>query len=205
MITSFLKHRPNANKIKNEFGLPWLKLDINVPYKDILDEFKQIEHELILHRANDNVLGQTHKGWKSLTLYGADKHITEQTNDPYNWQSLNCPKTIKWIKENFIISETTGRIRFMYIEPGGYILPHHDRETKKLSEINVAISNPQGCTFRFVERGNIPFEDGTAFIIDTSNKHMVHNNTNKPRLHIILHTNINDEIIERSYEKSYYN
>ena len=58
------------------------------------------------------------------------------------------------LQEFFIINEDTGRIRFMLIEPGGYILPHHDRDIKRLHEINVAIKQPKNCIFKFFRRSN---------------------------------------------------
>mgnify|MGYP003127942820 FL=1 len=206
MILSFLKHRPKANAIKNDMHLPWLELDITVPTKDILNEFENVKDQLVSHRSKDQLLNQTHKGWNSLTIHGLDPSITEAKDGHHTWTSVadRCPKTKKWIEQNFSISETTGRIRFMYLEPGGWIMPHKDRDNKQLKEINVAITNPEGCVFRMLERGNIPFAPGKAFILDISNRHMIHNNSDEPRLHIILHTGIDDKVIERSYENCYY-
>ena len=208
IIESLIKYKPipNADKIKTEFRIPWLELDIKVPTKEILKEYLNVQSEVILHRSDDKILGAKHKGWKSLVLHGVDKHSTEDVEGISTWTEIadKCPKTVQWIKDNFITNENTGRIRFMHIDPGGYILPHHDREQKKLQEINVAIQQPEGCVFQFLERGVIPFKEGKAFIIDISNTHMVYNNSNQMRLHMILHCDISDEIIKKSYEKSYY-
>ena len=99
---------------------------------------------------------------------------TEANEGHHTWTSVadQCPQTKQWIQQNFIINKQTGRIRFMYLEPGGWIMPHKDRDVHKLYEINVAITNPKGCVFRMLERGNIPFAPGKAFIIDTANKHL---------------------------------
>ena len=208
IINSLSKYKsiPDAQRIKSEFNIPWLKLDIIVPTIEIFKEYVNVESEVIDHRSSDEVLGAKHKGWKSLVLHGVDKHITEDTDGIHTWTEIadKCPNTVQWIKDNFIINEYTGRIRFMFLEPGGYILPHYDREQKGLREINVAIQQPKGCVFQFVERGVIPFSEGKAFIIDVSNVHMVYNNSNQIRLHMILHTDVPDELIKRSYEKSYY-
>tara|TARA_B100000809_G_C15031870_1_gene492282 strand:+ start:571 stop:1206 length:636 start_codon:yes stop_codon:yes gene_type:complete len=200
------KKIPNADRIKTEYKIPWLELDIEVPTKEILKEYLNVQSDAVLHRYADKVLGAEHKGWRSLVLHGVDKHSTEDVEGERSWTEIadKCPNTVRWVKDNFITNENTGRIRFMHLDPGGYILPHHDREQKKLQEINVAIQQPEGCVFQFLERGVIPFEDGKAFIIDVSNQHMVYNNSNQLRLHMILHCNISDELIERSYEKSYY-
>lgn len=208
IINSLSKYKtiPNADRIKTEFKIPWLELDIKVPTKEILKEYLNVESDAILHRSNEKVAGVNHNGWKSLVLHGVDKHTTEGSDEVHTWTEIadKCPNTVKWIKDNFIIDNVTGRIRFMHLDPGGYILPHHDREQKRLHEINVAIQHPKGCIFQFVERGIIPFSEGKAFIIDVSNTHMVYNNSDKMRLHMILHTNVSDELIERSYENCYY-
>ncbi len=201
-----MKHRPKAKSIKNDMKLPWLELDIKVPTDQILTEFEQVKDQLVSHRAGDQLLNQTHKGWNSLTIHGIDPSVTEEQEGKHTWTSVadKCPKTKQWIEDNFLINDNTRRIRFMFLEPGGWIMPHKDRDTHQLREINVAITNPSGCVFRMLERGNIPFEPGKAFILDIANRHMIHNDSDKPRLHIILHTDVDDKVIERSYENCYY-
>ena len=206
MILSFLNHRPKAKAIKNDMKLPWLELDIKVPTQEILNEFQQVKDQIVKHRSKDSLLNQTHKGWNSLTIHGISPSITTEQEGHHAWTSVadQCPNTKQWIEQNFIINQHTRRIRFMLLEPGGYIMPHKDRDIHKLKEINVAITNPKGCVFRMLERGDIPFEPGKAFILDIANRHMIHNDSDQPRLHIILHTDISDELIERSYENCYY-
>ena len=206
----FLRHRPKANAIKHDMKLPWLKLAIDIPTADILKEFEQVKDQLVAHRSDETILYEQHHGWHSLTIHGIAPHITSDSDElnkqPHMWTKIAdlCPITKQWIESTFVINDNTKRIRFMYLEPGGWILPHTDRETHMLKEINVAITNPQGCIFRMMDRGDVPFTPGSAFILDIANKHMVWNNTDHPRLHIILHTDIEDKTIETSYEKCYY-
>ena len=208
LINSLKKFKkiPSAKEIQTKLGIPWLRLLIDVPYTEIYREFINLDIPLVEHRSHDIVAGVKNKGWKSLTLHGIDSNITEDIDGEHGWTEVakQCPITVDWIKEFFIINENTRRIRFMLIEPGGYILPHHDRDIKKLHEINVAIKQPKNCIFKFIERGVVPFKDGLVFMLDTSNTHIVYNDSNQPRLHIILHTNVSDEIIKTSYEKEYY-
>jgi len=204
VLESFLNYRPSADTIKNNLGLAYLKLDLSVPYEQMLVEANQIKHKFVVHRSTDKLFGKLmHQGWKSLTLHGASSTTTGYTEEPYIWTEIAdlCPVTSDWIKNNF---DVTGRVRFMLLEAGGYILPHSDREIKYLSEVNIALNNPIGCTFRFLDRGNIPFEPGQAYIIDTSNKHMVYNNSSQDRIHIIIHGNVNKDLLERSYANCYY-
>lgn len=205
-LQSLFKFKPKKDYIINKTGLAWLKIDIPVPTDIIHEEYKKCTNFLVKHRAKDSWAKLTHKGWRSATLYGVDSSTTTNSNLKHNWTDLSeqCPETTNWIKENFIINEKTGRIRFMLLEPGGYILPHSDKTETGLQGINVAITQPIGCTFRFLDRGTIPFRPGDAFIIDTSNRHLVWNNSNEYRLHMILHAGVPDKVIENSYANCFY-
>jgi hypothetical protein len=209
IIEYFLRYRPMAQWIKNSSGLPYLKLDIPVPCAEILDEWNKVKHLAVAHREKDALMNYNNKGWKSLVVYGASPQATEQDEgkETFTWTEIavQCPKTVQWIKENFIIDSNTGRIRFMLLESKGYILPHEDRTEKYLSEINVAVSNPQGNIFRFLDHGTVPFNAGDVYMLDLSNKHLVSNNSEQDRLHIILHTTVDEKIIEKSYGDRYYN
>jgi hypothetical protein len=208
LIEYFLRHRPAADWIINSSGLPYLKLDISVPIDKIFLEWSQVKDLAVEHRSDDVLMKEyKNQGWKSLVLYGASATSTEQSQGNLSWTEIaeQCPITVKWIKDNFIIGPNTGRIRFMLLEAGGYILPHVDRDIKHLGEINVAINNPQGNTFRFLDYGTVPFNPGDAYMLDLSNKHFVYNNSNQDRLHIILHTAVKNELIETSYANRYYN
>lgn len=198
---------PKANWILKQSGLPWLKLQISTPFNDILNEWKNVKHLAVNHRESDQFYNLKNKGWKSLTLFGASSTTTEKTNEEYNWTdiSIQCPKTVNWIKENFIIDNNTGRIRFMFLEPNGYILPHKDTNERGLFPINVAISQPENCYFKFANYGIIPFKNGESYLIDTSYEHAVYNKSDFERLHIILHTKINEKIVENSYATCYHN
>ena len=63
-----------------------------------------------------------------------------------------CPITTKFFKEVFPY-KTYYRLRFMLLEPQGYITPHIDADINKLSPINIALNNPNGCNFKMKEIG----------------------------------------------------
>jgi hypothetical protein len=202
-----LKYRPPARWITKESGLPYLQLDIDVPWQTILEEWQQVKDLAVLHRAYDSYGSASNNGWHSLVLYGSGATETENHIGNLQWTEVadQCSKTKQWIDETFLINENTGRIRFMLLEPGGHIILHKDRDTKYLSEINVAITNPKDCEFRFKNYGKVPFQNGTAFMVDISNEHFLFNYSTEPRLHMILHTEIDDKIISKSYENRFYN
>lgn len=207
IIEYLLRFRPTAQWIVNESKLPYLPLDIDVPVDTILSEWEQVKHEAVFHRDSDAYGNVQNTGWKSLTLYGLDKHNTYGTGENMAWVDIaeQCPNTVKWLKDTFVINEKTGRIRFMLLEPGGFIVLHKDRELSKLYEINIAITNPKGCVFRFKNHGTVPFEPGTACLMDISHEHFVVNDSTEPRLHMIVHSTLCDEtIISNSYANRYY-
>jgi hypothetical protein len=202
-----LKYRPPVSWIIKESGLPYLLLDIHVPWENIYREWQQVEHLSVAHRPNDRYGPDTNQGWRSLVLHGVNDTDTETSTGNLQWTNIadQCPDTKKWIQDTFIKNDKTGRIRFMLLEPGGQIVLHKDREQKQLGEINVAITQPDNCEFRFKNYGKIPFTNGSAFMVDISNEHFLFNDSDQPRLHMILHTAISDRIISQSYENRFYN
>lgn len=207
MINSFLRHVPSEPWIVNSCGLPWLKLNVEVPDQKILDEADNLYHMAVEHRANDALGSYSHQGWKGLTIYGEGAKVTEHTEVAKHWTEIaeQCPITVEFIKQHWDIDGSTGRIRFMWLEPGGYILPHSDRDRSGFRETNIAIYNPAGCTFRFLDYGTVPFVNGSAYMVDISNRHLVYNDSIELRTHIIIHAKPKNGIIKSSYEQSFYN
>jgi len=208
-IDSFLKFVPDDKWICQSSGLPWLELNISVPGDQILSEADKLYSQAVSHRSDDTLLGgdYSHHGWKSLCIYGDSPTVTHHTVATKNWTEIadKCPKTVEFLKQHWEITESTGRIRFMWLDPGGYILPHNDRSSKGFFETNVAITNPDRCQFRFLDYGRVPFHHGSAFLVDICNRHFVVNNSAQVRTHLIVHAKLNPGIIKSSYAHSFYN
>jgi hypothetical protein len=206
MINSFLRHVPTDEWIKNSSRLPWLKLNLNIPTEAISNEAKNLYSRAVLHRDGDKFAHYSHQGWKSLTLYGDNSTTTTATDGPKNWTEIAplCPSTVDFISKYWIIDGSTGRIRFMWLDPGGYILPHQDRDRSMFFETNIAIAQPAGCKFRFLDYGTVPFTTGSSFLVDISNKHLVVNDSDQVRLHMIVHATLKPTIIQSSYEQNFY-
>ena len=207
MIDSVLRYVPSEEWIKNSSRLPWLKLNLQIPTDSILAEANQVYPQSVVHRTSDKFAQYSNQGWKSLTLYGDDATTTTHTDNVKTWTHLAelCPQTVEFVKKHWIIDDTTGRIRFMWLEPGGYILPHHDRDTSMFFETNIAITQPSNCRFRFLDYGTVPFTPGSAFLVDISNKHFVANDSDQLRVHFIVHATLKPGIIQKSYEQNFYN
>lgn len=206
ILTKLNEYRPNAGWIKAKSGLPYLPLDMNVPTSDITEEWNKVMHMAVRHRDSDAFMQYKNKGWFGLTLYGVNATYTEHSTKKHSWTEIanQCPRTCDFFKSIFDEKNFEGRIRFMLLEPKGYILPHKDRIRAGLSEVNISINNPTGCEFVIENKGIVPFKKGSAVLLDLSNKHWVVNNSDEPRLHMIYHGQVPDDLITKSYENLYY-
>jgi hypothetical protein len=203
--------------IVNESNLPWLKLDIEFNHETMLKEAIALKDRFVKHRDQDGVGGYRHKGWRSLAIHGisAEKTnhyeqygYTSNKETPYRWTDVSglCPNTVSFFKETFPY-KAYFRVRFMLLEPGGYITPHKDSYTNKLSPINMALNHPKECKMKMKgHEGFVPFKPGTAMMLDVGNEHAYVNESDEDRYHIIVHgikTKDFENLVVRSYEKNY--
>jgi hypothetical protein len=177
-------------------GWPYMPLELpGAPYAEMLKEALALEDLYIAHRSYGS------PGWRSICLHGeawnkTDYYTTypenagKQANDiVYKWTEIaeRCPVTTQYFREEFP-HHNYQRLRYMWLDPQGYIEPHQDRTEHFLSPINVALNNPKGCIFRMKDRGDVPFkETGNACLVDIGNIHSVWNNSTTPRIHMISH------------------
>lgn len=204
------------NWIVDKSKLAWLELDIEFPYKEMHEEAKAIKHLFVKHRDQDGAGGYRHKGWRSLCIHGIDSAktnhyeqygYTSNKEAPYKWTEIAdlCPITTKFFKEIFPY-RAYYRLRFMLLEPEGFITPHVDTNEHKLSPINMALNHPRGCLMKMEGHdGYVPFKPGSAMLLDVGNTHAYINKSNEDRYHIIVHgikTKQFEELVVRSYEKN---
>lgn len=189
--------------IMHKSGLPYWEVPFEeMPYEDMYKEAYKLKHLFRSHRANDpKQKGDAHKDWSSLTIHGISaqhtmnwdsypqyKELLHEELVPYKWTEIESqiPATVKFLKEQFPHGSYT-RVRYMLLPPGGFILPHRDRDHKLLFPVNIALNNPKGCEFVMENNGVVPFEPGKAFLLDLSNEHAIWNNSNEDRIHMIIH------------------
>ena len=198
------------NWIMQNSGLPWLRLDIGIPYQTMLSEIQNIEALLVDHRDD---YGE-HCGWKSFCIHGKSYDATREEshyNDdrPYVWTAEaqeGMPLTVDYFA-NIWPGQQFKRVRVMLLEPGGYISIHQDSNISKLTAINIAITQPAECKFVMANHGVVPFKQGQAFWLDLSNQHMVINNSDQARWHIIVHQSFDEnfKIMALNSYKNMYN
>jgi hypothetical protein len=201
--------------VVTESGWPWFRLSVfdNMPWKDMYNEAYQLLDKFHVHRDSYGV------GWKSLTIHGLDED-TQSLNQygdnrnetldklDYTWVANECP-TVKKFLTDMWPAQYLNRVRFMLLEPGGYILPHQDRpsDQKRLSVCNISLNMPEGCEMVLKDYGRVPFDDkGSAMLLDISNEHAYINNSDKPRIHMIIHYEIGNRMRDFFYvmRQSYY-
>ncbi len=210
----FTSHPGQTYKnFKTKTHLPWMPLDLqklgrNFPSDIILKEAKAIEHLALAHKSD----GDSSKGWKSLCLHGLGTQATLSCDQygykydhetPYDWTEASelCPITTLYFKNVFPHSRFN-RLRFMYLEPGGYIAPHEDvlDPNPHFTAINIAVNQPKDCTFLMgvpdfhsqSRWGVVPFQKGgDCFWLDLRNHHSVVNLSSETRIHIIVHFLLN--------------
>lgn len=200
---------------KTKTHLPWMPLDLkklarDFPASAILEEARSLEHLAVSHKNYD---GGT-KGWKSLCIHGLDSQSTLSCDEygykfdhetPYKWTeaSEHCPITTLYFK-NIFPHTRYNRLRFMYLEPGGYIAPHEDviDPQPHFTAINIAVNQPKDCVFLMgspdldsnTRWGHVPFyKGGDCFWLDLRNHHSVINLSTETRVHIIVHFLLNSE------------
>lgn len=182
---------PSYNWIMHQSRLPWLEIQgLNLPYADMLSEAQALRDRFVVHREGCG------RGWRSLCVHGTS---AEQTDAPsaygltekdtaYAWTDIQnrSPITVNAFKNLFHYTQYL-RVRFMLVVPGGYITPHVDANNFTFGAVNISLNNPEGCSL-VTERGTVPFRStGSAMFLNTSYQHVVWNNSNADRMHMIVH------------------
>lgn len=200
----------------------WLELDISFDLPIWQEETKLVKDYFVDHREDGG-----HKGWRSCCIHGISvdktghwqKYANAENEIEYQWTSLSeiTPTITKFWKE--FPCEKFARLRFMELEPGGFVMPHCDapngiKNTEfdmmdHIIPINVAISHPEGCYMDIENHGKVPWSEGKAFIVNITNTHAVYNPTPLFRTHLIAHCIIGNkkeefaELVVKSYNKQY--
>ena len=202
-----------ANWIMFKSDLPWLEImGIDAPYTEMLAEAQSLKELFVYHRDGE----EGHSGWRSLSVHGisADKTNVPETYglDPakvtYQWTEIQdrCPVTVQFFKEVFPYNRYQ-RLRYMLLEPGGYIAPHSDNiNSNPGAAVNISLNNPVNCRLTNIH-GTLPFRDsGSIFLFNNHYQHAVHNGSNIDRFHIIVHGEWRSpdwqQLVVNSYKKA---
>ena len=183
-----------ADWILKHSRAPWLEiLGIDAPYAEMYHEAQALRDMFVFHRGEEAGM----QGWRSLAVHGIS---ATKTNIPetygldsaqvqYDWTEIQdqCPVTVKFFKEVFPYNQYQ-RLRYMLVEPGGYIAPHSDNVVNMPgAAVNISLNNPEGCRLTTVQ-GTVPFRNsGSVFLFNNHYRHAVHNDSDADRFHMIVH------------------
>jgi hypothetical protein len=171
--------------------IPWFEFFMaDFPREAILKEVAALKSLFVEHRE-----GELHRGWKSLCLHGLSAQKTmchfdygiSKEDAKYQWTEIaqECPETLYYFRHVFP-AESFERIRFMLVEPGGFVGPHRDRDSNSLGPLSIALNAPENCRFGLENHGLIPIKAGGFYLIDLSNRHSVWNQSEIDRFHITV-------------------
>lgn len=205
----------------------WLKLDLEFDLKKWQDESFIAEEFYVNHRGSSNYSNSEHKGWRSCCIHGIDIDRTEAEEDAnkhlFHWTELSSlvPTITEFWKNTFPV-EYYRRLRFMRLDPMGYIGVHNDLPTtikinnlkdvdplRNTISVNVAVIHPPSCDFVVENFGTIPIKESESYIINNTKNHCVVNDSIFSRTHIIAECVVGNKILEfsdliyRSFQKEY--
>ena len=214
-----------ARDIIENHKLYYLKLNITLP-KESLEEVTAVYNQkfFVKHR------GAIHKGWLSAALHSIDgdfwktmsgkKYGYKSDSDEsikWNWTDVcdYAPKTTEFFKKEFPANGYR-RLRYMLLEPSGYIKEHCDttsgivhnpRKVDSIfSALNMCITQPDNCELTHLDNGPVPFKPFEIYLFNNDEIHHAFNKSNENRFHIIAHANYNDDFCKlfvESFEKNY--
>lgn len=173
---------------------PWAPVFCNLDVETVNRELDKLQYYFVPHRDKDKINSYGHEGWAGLTLHGIDYDKTEHYDryghtdeSAYRWTEVceYCPYIVNLIKG--LPYSKFGRVRIMQLAPGGYIMPHVDGPGRIFGPLNFALTQPKGCRFIFKDYGTVPFKVGRGFMLDIGKEHVVVNESNEYRYHIIIH------------------
>lgn len=173
-----------------------LKLDLDIDYKGMLEEAKRLKDRYVTHRVGD----YRHSGWKSIALhglsesstdyykaYGYDSSIKAARDSVWTQAALESPITLDFLQNHFPCNQFA-RVRFMLLEAGGHITTHTDSSKPILENINISLSNPDGCVWHWDhDNTTMDMPPGNAWAMNIHYPHSIVNNSNEDRYHLIIH------------------
>jgi len=180
---------------------PYLDLGKLFEPEPVLKEALAHSAEFVPHSGGSNASA----GWRSLAIKssGGDSTRTEathryresmaqQTTFTPLWST--CPAT-KAVLSSTAKVDAARRIRFMMVEPGGYIAPHKDSDDFLSVTVNYVVNVPEGSRFWVDISADgthgpmtraIPLIPGHIILINVACCHALRNSAAVSRIHIIV-------------------
>lgn len=76
--------------------------------------------------------------------------------------------------------------QILCLEPEGYVTWHCDKTMRRMDRMVIPLNNPQGAVVEFENWGEVPYQSGGLYLIDTSWAHRAFNRSDTARYHLQL-------------------
>lgn len=208
-------------------GIPWLKLDLEIPkfsievLNDAVESSVGWHSQWDSHYAQPDPSSQT-DSWDGKVLFGpknwnewTPKILSDRIEDEpglakkyrrdldFAWHIDIDHPVRKWVN-SFLDDDAINLVSYYVLGPQGYIQPHYDNTTgnKWLNKMYAAIAWPDGCEFGFLDWGNAPIQEGDVFLINNyQHSHWVINRGTQPRIVMDINCDLTkiQDLIKRSF------
>lgn len=160
------------------------------------EKYKQLYFtEFDVSKKSDNI------STKKTNIFGRSKRLDSKNKnyiaeaDEYNYGIENSlvKGEIKNVLNKF--NSPLGRVRFAYLSPGFSIDPHVDYDPSYITRFHVPLITNEKCLM-CTTKGNIHFPaDGKIYFFNTGLKHWAENNSEFPRIHMIIDVQNQNDLI----------
>ena len=201
-------------------GVPWAKLNINVPkfdqnvFDQAVEQSTNWRHQWLFNDDNEHIeVDYQIKEWNGQVLFGpadwdawvefaADKQkandedhlcMLHRNDFEFDWR-LNVDHPIRqFVEKLFPNPQDINIVNFYVLPPGGYLFPHVDptQGDRALNKIYIPLKWSEGNEFGFYKWGNVPIVESTAYLINNYRyAHWVLNRSNEPRVVLDIGANL---------------
>lgn len=190
-------------------GIPWLRLKIKVPHfsdetiaeairqcTNWRDKWKDVESNYQVREWNGNMLFGP-EDWEAFSDH-IQKDEEYGNHDDYDrmcminrnkfkfgWRIDETHPIRRFVSSIFPNEQHVNIVNYFTSPPGGYLFPHMDPTSseKSLNKLYVPLRWPDGNEFGFYRWGNMPVEEGNAYLINNySHVHWVANRSDQDRV-----------------------
>jgi len=207
-------------------GLPWLKLDLQVPQfsQQVIDHAVETMQDW---RSQWGLIDPNYqvKEWNGTMMFGPadwsnwlelikdnefandEDHLCmiHRKDVEFDWRIPKDNAIRQWIN-SWLDDSNINIVNTYVLPPGGYLFPHIDpcEHQRALNKIYIAVKWPEGAEFGFLNFGNIPMKTGDAYIINNYRyPHWVLNRSNENRVVLDIGCNLHsiEPLIKQSFLK----
>lgn len=209
-------------------GLPWLRLKIPVPHFSDETIHEAIEQSTNWRDKWQDVESNYQvREWNGSLLFGPEdfaefsEHVRNDDqyghSDDYDrmcminrqrfkfgWRINEDHPIRKFVNSIFPNDADINIVNYFTSPPGGYLFPHLDPTSseKSLNKLYVPLKWSEGNEFGFYRWGNMPVEEGNAYLINNySHVHWVVNRSNQDRVVLAIGANLSkiENLIKDSF------